>query len=108
MPSDDDLLRVDVTKDGDGFTITICGEIDLSNDHDLVCAARLALSSARCATLTLDLAGVTFMDCSGLTALLTINSACEQRSAVLTITNANSSVRQLVKLADLDGVLNLN
>ncbi|HET8583565.1 MAG TPA: STAS domain-containing protein [Jatrophihabitans sp.] len=107
MPRVDDL-EVDVSTDGDGFLITISGEVDLFNEHHLVSAARSALRRTPCETLTVDLAGVTFMDCSGLAALLTVRSECEHRAAVLAITNPSSAIRHLVKLAKLDGVLHLN
>jgi anti-anti-sigma factor len=107
VPRADDL-EVDVRTDGDGFLITISGEIDLFNEHHVVSAARSALCRTPCETVTVDLAGVTFMDCSGLAALLTVKSECEQRSALLAITNPSSAIRHLVKLAKLDGVLHLN
>lgn len=107
MPRADDL-ELDVSTHDAWCLITVCGEVDLFNEHHLVSAVRSALHRTPCDTVTVDLSGVTFMDCSGLAALLTVKGECEQRSAVLAITNPSSAIRHLVKLAKLDGVLHLN
>lgn len=101
-------LSIGVEKDGDSFTITASGEVDLSNSENLVSAARLALNHTPCAVVTLDLGGLTFMDCTGLSALFTITSDCKERSAPLTITNAPACLRRLVETLTLDGALPLS
>lgn len=108
LPVPDGLLQLCLSKDRDQFTITVSGEIDLSNVHNLDSAVQLALSNAPCAAVTLDLGGVTFMDCAGLSALLGITSDCKENSAVLAIVNPRPCVRRLIALACLDGVLPVN
>jgi anti-anti-sigma factor len=97
-------LRLTIAKQGGVFTLTLGGEIDLSNSDDLVGAARLALSSKPCDAVTIDLGGVTFVDSTGLSALVVINNECKEQSAALTIVNVPTHVRAVVELAGLDGV----
>lgn len=101
----DGLLQLGLKKDRDRFTISVSGEVDLSNVHNIDSAVKLALSNKPCAAVTLDLAGVTFMDCSGLSALLAVTSDCKEKSAVLAIVNPRPCVTRLIELACLDGVL---
>lgn len=102
MPRD---LRLTIAKQSGTFTLTLGGEIDLSNSDDLVSAARLALSSKPCDSLTLDLAEVTFVDSTGLSALVVINNECKEQSATLAMVNVPARLCSLIELAGLDGVL---
>lgn len=100
-------LQVCVAKQGDRFTITITGEIDVSNVDHLLAAVELALSSRPCAAILIDLGAVTFMDCAAISALMQITAECEERSSVLVIVNSSDAVRGLVALAGVSHVLPL-
>jgi anti-anti-sigma factor len=98
-------LHLTIAKHSGSFTLTLGGEIDLSNSEDLVSAARLALSSKPCESLTLDMADVTFIDSTGLSALVMINNECKEQSATLAMVNVPARLCNLIELAGLDGVL---
>ena len=72
----------------------IAGELDL--------ASRLACLNA-CVdgdgdTVEIDMAGITFMDCSGYSALTDARSALEQRNVTLTVVHATGQPARLLGL----------
>lgn len=98
-------MQLSVTKDGDAFTVAVAGELDFGDSDTLIDGARLAFGDGGCSALTLDLSGVTFMDCSGLSALMQISSESEQHGGTFQIVSASPCVLRLLALADPDGAL---
>jgi anti-sigma B factor antagonist/stage II sporulation protein AA (anti-sigma F factor antagonist) len=94
-------LRLTVAEEGSSFTLTVAGEIDLSNGHDLGSAVQRALVSGSFRFLTLDLDGVTFMDCTGLATLVEVNGECKRRAVALTIKNTPGCVRRIIELTKM-------
>lgn len=68
----------DVAHDSDGVVVSMRGELDLASAPELQ-RELLALLSPPVASLTLDLANVTFLDSSGLGALYRTLQAAEAR-----------------------------
>ena len=61
------LLQIRTTNDAGHWTLSLAGELDLSNVATLEAEIRLAETAAK--TLTVDLRGLTFIDSSGLHAI---------------------------------------
>ncbi len=93
-------LEVDVSATGYGAIVTIAGELDLATAPRV----RDALASEvveRAEAVVVDLTGVTFMDSSGLAALLTFERDMGMRRRRLTIACPEGAARLLL---DVTGV----
>jgi anti-sigma B factor antagonist len=77
--------------------VRLQGELDVSNRDRL-----------RQATLVVDLSGLNFTDCAGLSVLIWAHKRLAGRGHQLVITGANPIIRRLVNLADLDTYLHLS
>jgi len=82
--------------------VSIAGELDISNVEEVEreCAEAVSASPER---IVFDLAGLTFMDSSGLAMLLRINQAVEHVS----IRDASHAVRRIVEATGLTEQLHL-
>lgn len=84
---------------GDSAHLRVTGEVDLSNAHRVFESA--ATIDAR--SVTVDLTDVTFMDSSGLAALI---EAVKGLSAVHVLIKAGSRVERLLEVSGLEEHLN--
>jgi anti-sigma B factor antagonist len=87
--------------------LSVTGDIDIATADQLRHAGDRALNSVT-GTLRIDLAGVGFVDSSGVNALVAINERAIARRSVLIIDNAGEQVRRVLQLCGLDQVLRLN
>lgn len=85
--------------------VDVAGEIDLSTTNSLHAALLGALFPGLPHRLEVDLAGVTFMDCGGLTVLVLIGDAAARVGCQLRVTNPQPVVRRLLDLSGLLGPL---
>src|SRR5689334_2066481 len=88
-------------------TVALYGEIDLATVGQVDQCVNEALGDPRTEQLVLDLAACTYMDSSGLHALLRTNRRCEESGRRLTIRGASGIVRRVIELSELDGELPL-
>lgn len=87
-----------------GPVVTISGEIDIQSgpqlrDHLLRVIRRYG------ARLALDLTGVTFIDCAGISVLLATRRRAQLEGGSLRVLRASPSVRRVIALVRLDAVL---
>jgi anti-anti-sigma factor len=95
-------LDVSIRPNGDGvITVSICGEIDPYSADAFADALLEAATSADAAQIELDLAGVQFMDSSGLRALLVAGDDLTERGTRLSICMVSEPVRRLLEITDL-------
>jgi anti-sigma B factor antagonist len=80
-------------------TLTVAGEVDLAVAGELIRAGCEQVALAPSETLYLDLSGVTFMDSTALSALITIRNAA---SAPVVLVRPSPSVLRLLQLTALD------
>ena len=85
--------------------VAVVGEIDLSNSDVLRVRLLNVLSALRPHRIEVDLAGVTFMDCSGLTVLVALGQTAARTGCRLWITNPQPIVRRVLDLTGLLDVL---
>jgi anti-sigma B factor antagonist len=93
-----DELTITVRVESDVVVFLLAGEIDATNAKDL---AEPVLGVADGTYVVLDLTDVTFMDSSGVTAIMSARAALQGRGIALTVRNVNNRVR---KLFDITGV----
>ena len=85
-------------RPGDGGTIVaISGEVDVCTEAALQ-QALLRIIRERGAKLTLDVSGVSFMDCAGLRALLATRRRAEMCGGFLRLIAASAAVRRIIEL----------
>ena len=90
-------FHVEVDEDG---AVVVAGEIDLASVDELSTQIRAALDDAG-PTFVVDLAGVVFMDSSGLGLLLKIRETCTARDAVFVVRDPSAAVRRLLDITGL-------
>lgn len=88
-----------VSAEGDHHTVHPCGELDLSTRRVLVDACIQSNQSL----VLVDLEALTFMDCSGYSALVEAGATLEHRSGSLTFANAVGQPAFLLKLLETLG-----
>jgi anti-sigma B factor antagonist len=100
------LLRV-VVQNRDGHVLVrATGELDLSSAPSLTAAAEDALGDGY-PLLLLDLSGVSFMDSTGLSALLAIHREAEARSAHAAIIAPGDNPRRVLEMLGVEQVLHI-
>jgi anti-anti-sigma factor len=99
-------LRIDASSPSPAFMrVAVAGEIDLATADTLRDGLIGVLSAQPSDRVEIDLAGVSFMDCTGLTALILARRAALLAGCQLRITNPQSPVRRLLELTALLDVL---
>jgi anti-anti-sigma factor len=100
-------LTVEVTAAGDRSTITLVGELDLDSVDRLRPVAEEQLSSGAYASVSLDMAGLTFVDSSGLALLVELRRLASEAGVRLEIVNLRPGPRRVVMIAGLTETLGL-
>lgn len=85
--------------------VAVVGEIDLSTCDVLRVRLLNVLSALHPHRIEVDLAGVTFLDCGGLTVLVVLGQAAARAGCRLRIANPQPIVRRVLDLTGLLGVL---
>jgi anti-anti-sigma factor len=100
-------LRSAVDADDDGAgVISLRGDIDVVNASGVEEVIGAALNVGE-SNVVLDLSGVTFMDASGLRALLVCQRAANQAGGSLSLRSPSRSVLDLLLLTGLDTAFHL-
>lgn len=97
-------LSIEVSAAGAVCVVTLAGEIDAASVGGLLgCVEDLAASGN--VDHVLDLSGVTFLDSSGLGALVALRRHLEADRGSLTLACDNEIVLRMLRLTNLDTVL---
>jgi anti-anti-sigma factor len=99
-----DLLEIVVDHNGESAQVTLVGELDMATASDLD-AALSPLVSDGPSFLKLDLSALTFMDISGLHAVIAANERARTDGFALEITPGTESVQRLFKLTGTESQL---
>jgi anti-anti-sigma factor len=97
-----------VTSSGEGErrAISVSGEVDIAYVDELLSHARACLEGPA-DICVIDLAGVTFMDSSGLGALVRIRNLAHDHDKQLVLSNVPARVSRLFEVSGLTGVFSL-
>jgi len=99
-------LSIDASCSSPGTVrVAVAGEIDLSSSNLLRVRLLNVLSALHPHHIEVDLAGVTFLDCSGLTVLVVLGQVAARTGCRLRITNPHRMVRRVLDLTGLLDVL---
>ena len=93
----DDLVPFTYEWDGATQTLHVAGELDIATAPALDDAAARTLNGKQ-GDFRLDLSGLTFMDSTGLQAILAADKLCEKRGHDLRLTGVKGAVRRLFDL----------
>jgi anti-sigma B factor antagonist len=98
----DNVVEVALAHSAGAMVVTVRGEIDTVSVPTL----KAALDGIDpTSTVSVDMAGVTFMDSSGLSALAVQTMRVRAEGGSLTISHPSSSVRRVVELAGMGELL---
>jgi anti-sigma B factor antagonist len=88
------------TRDDGGCTVSVSGEVDIATVEEFVEAAEACLNGG--ATIVeIDLGGVTFIDSSGLGALVRIRNQAREGGAEVLLANVPATVDRLLEVTGL-------
>jgi anti-anti-sigma factor len=82
------------TVDGDALVVSLAGELDLAGRASVATACTDGLHRS----VTVDLSGLTFMDCAGYTGLHQARNAVVERGGTFALTNATGEPARLLGL----------
>jgi anti-sigma B factor antagonist len=100
-------LTVEVSRGPEAHTILLAGEADLVGTPSIEAALRDACASES-ALVVIDLSKLTFIDSSGLHALMSGYELCRARSQELRIVPGPANVQRLFELTGMNDVLPIN
>lgn len=99
-------LDTRVTREGATVVVALSGELDLATAPRLrSCLAPMVTAATAPQELVLDLSDLSFLDASGISALLTVQRALAARGGRLCLRSPSRLVRRIVQVLDLDGLL---
>lgn len=102
MSENEAQLTLDLAdRDDGGVVITVAGEIDSSNCDRLQELLREQGAAGGAVAVDVDLSGVTFIDSSGLRALLVGQQAINATNGSLRVSNPSDNVRRLFEITGL-------
>lgn len=99
-----DVLTVQLRSDGEVTLAQVVGEIDTATAGRLAQLLEPAFDSS-CRHLVLDLAGVSFLDCAGLTVLLDMDALAKAMGASLLLAAPSRAVQRILAVTGLDARL---
>lgn len=92
-------LTITTSVEGDTSVVVVAGEVDASSVDELRSAVVDALSARP--AIVIDLAGVTFMDSSGLGVLTNALNQVDEQGGKLSLRSPSSSVTRLLEITGL-------
>jgi anti-sigma B factor antagonist len=95
-------FAIEVSGAGQRCDMTVSGEIDLEVAQELTTMGLLSLNSTPAQTLVLDLAAVTFIDSTGLGALVVIRNAAQDIGKDVVLCRVPDRVAQVLAITGLD------
>jgi anti-sigma B factor antagonist len=99
-------LTVESTGDGDACVLVLTGELSLAEASALERRLDLVLSTSA-TTILVDLAGVEFIDSTGLSVLVRAQQHASERGVELRVANPNAQASRLLSLTGLTERLTL-
>jgi anti-anti-sigma factor len=99
-----DILTISAQRDGDRVAIALVGELDYHGAERM--AVELgALIAAPATRVEMDATGLTFVDSSGLRAIMLARAKAHDIGATFRISTASLVVERVIEIAGLAGVL---
>lgn len=99
-------LEITVSFEGADTVLTVAGEIDLGS-VDILSTCLEQAGNEGTGRVVIDLAGVTFLDSSGLNAILRANQSLHSLERELVLRRPTDASRRVLTVAAVDGVLKI-
>jgi anti-sigma B factor antagonist len=96
-----ETFRIRAIPDADSCTLTLTGEVDLAVAPDLVELGTVSIGEPTTRTLFIDLEAVTFIDSTGIGALVQLHNVAEAADKRLTLSHVPARVRQVLTISGL-------
>jgi anti-sigma B factor antagonist len=97
-------MDITIRKYESNYVIDVAGEVDMYNAHRVKDVVRGMLEKQVCVFI-LNLKRVTYIDSSGIGALLAVNALLAQEGMAFRIVNVSRSVMRVIELTKLTGFL---
>jgi anti-sigma B factor antagonist len=95
-----DLRVAEISRDEEGRTLVLSGELDLASSWLLDCPLRrIGANGTR--SFTLDLSGVTFIDSAGIRAVLAARGLCAARRCEFMLVPGPAQVQRVFEMSGL-------
>ncbi|GAA5194636.1 hypothetical protein GCM10023322_59460 [Rugosimonospora acidiphila] len=91
-------LSVSASRSGDTTRLSLTGEVDLSTVDALQEEIAASVEAEDVASLIIDLSGVTFLDSSGISALLKGRRLADDRQKTFRVEAARDMVREVLNI----------
>lgn len=102
-------MRITTGSDQPGqVVLAISGDLDLASADELLRHAADALKRTDLQTLVLDLSEVTFIDSTGISALVAIRNNAASQTVTLVLRRPAPRVRRLIEITNLDTVFEIS
>jgi anti-sigma B factor antagonist len=98
---------VQVDQQGDLCVVFLNGELDIAVGPQVVNLGRAMIESTSADRIAVDMAGVTFMDSSGVAALLALRSAARERDLPFRVVSASRGVCRVLEISGLLSALDV-
>jgi anti-anti-sigma factor len=98
------MLALDVTA-GPTTVVSLRGDLDPATAPSLESLVDTVVADAAVERLVLDLAGLDFIDSSGLRVFVTAREALSQRGATLALRDPSSNTRRLLDITGLGEII---
>jgi anti-sigma B factor antagonist len=102
------MHRIDTRADAQVLTVSMAGDIDVAAAGDLREAGLRAIEQADGRPVVLDAGGVTFIDSTGLGALVALNNAAEETNARILLRSVPPRMATLLRVTALDHVFQVD
>jgi anti-sigma B factor antagonist len=96
-------LKLEVTESSGSAVVTIAGEIDVASAPSLSRCLGQCMDEG-CTDIRLEMSGVSFMDSSGIKALLAARGQLEEVDGKLTLSNPSRTVLRVLDVTGLNSV----
>jgi anti-sigma B factor antagonist len=100
-------MKIELERIDKDAVIRLSGRLDMNTSPDLRKAALTLCTKGKCQSLTIDFAGVSFIDTSGLATLVEILVASKDRCMQLTLSGLREKVRYLIDVNGLAGFFSI-
>ena len=98
-------FAVEVAAQDRALTLAVTGALDVATAGDLWAAGSRGIDESEAATVLLDMAGVDFLDSSGVSALVKLRKHAVGAGAVFQVLNPRPPVRRVLDLSGLSDLL---
>lgn len=94
-------------EDGHHRRLTLSGDLDIQHADEFVALGRALVQQPGVRSLEVDLAAVTFLDSTGIGALIEIRNSAKEHGCHLALSDPAQCVRDLLRITGLDTVFSI-